>query len=203
MKKIDYRIIIGSALILGGGLMLLDNLGVLQGATGYFWAIVFLAAALALLYFFFTDVNKWWYAIPGFALAGAAVSSLIDEHLGWDGAMFLGGMGLGFLVAFFRKRDQWWTIIPGGILLTLATTSSLTEVYQLADTGGVFFIGLGITFLLVGILAKMMWAYIPAAILLVLGFFLGTPFVGWLEYGWIAALLLGGILLIIGAMRKN
>jgi hypothetical protein len=67
----------------------------------------------------------------------------------------------------------------------------------------VFFVGLGLTFLLVALLAKMKWAFIPAAVLLLLGFFLGTPFVGIMEYAWISLLLIAGIVLVISAVRSN
>ena len=67
--------------------------------------------------------------------------------------------------------------------------------------------GLGITFLLVALLAKMKWAYIPAAVLLLLGFFLtfflGTPFTGVMEYAWIGLLLVMGVVLVISALRSN
>jgi hypothetical protein len=66
----------------------------------------------------------------------------------------------------------------------------------------VFFVGLGLTFILVGLLAKMNWAFIPAAVLLLLGFFLGTPFVGVMEYIWIGVLLVAGGVLVISAVHK-
>jgi hypothetical protein len=67
----------------------------------------------------------------------------------------------------------------------------------------VFFVGLGLTFLLVALLAKMKWAFIPAAVLLLLGFFLGTPFVGVLEFAWIGILLIAGIVLVVSAIKSN
>jgi hypothetical protein len=48
----------------------------------------------------------------------------------------------------------------------------------------------------------MKWAYIPAAVLLLLGFFVGTPFVGVMEYVWIGILLVGGAILVASAFRK-
>jgi predicted Kef-type K+ transport protein len=87
--------------------------------------------------------------------------------------------------------------------LTLGFTSALTEAYNIADTGGVFLVGLGLTFLLVALLAKMKWAFIPAAVLLLLGFFVGTPFEGVLSYIWIGLLLLAGIALVVSAIRSK
>ncbi|MCX6036080.1 MAG: hypothetical protein NTV38_14095 [Chloroflexi bacterium] len=203
MKRFDYRILIGAALILGGILMLLDKTGVLKGATNFFWAGLLAIGAGIFLFWFFSDRSKWWAAIPGFTLAGMAASTLLLDRIGWGGLAFLGGIGVGFWAVYLRQPAQWWAIIPGGVLLTLGFTSALTEVFNIGETGGVFFIGLGLTFLLVALLAKMKWAFIPAAVLLLLGFFLGTPFVGVLEYAWISILLIAGIVLVISAARSN
>ncbi len=203
MKRFDYRILIGAALILGGILMLLDKTGVLKGATDFFWAGVLAIGAGIFLFWFFSDRSKWWAAIPGFALAGMAASTLLLDKLGWGGLAFLGGIGIGFWAVYARQPSRWWAIIPGGVLLSLGFTSALTEAFNVVETGGVFFVGLGLTFLLVALLAKMKWAFIPAAVLLLLGFFLGTPFVGVLEYAWIGVLLIAGIVLVISAVRTD
>jgi len=203
MKRFDYRVLIGAALILGGILMLLDKTGVLTGATDFFWAGLLAIGAGIFLFWFFSDRSKWWAAIPGFTLAGMAASTLLLNRIGWGGLAFLGGIGVGFWAVYVRQPSQWWAIIPGGVLLTLGFTSALTEAFNIAETGGVFFVGLGLTFLLVALLAKMKWAFIPAAVLLLLGFFLGTPFVGVMEYGWISILLIAGIVLVISAARSN
>jgi hypothetical protein len=110
---------------------------------------------------------------------------------------------VGFWAVYFRQPSQWWAIIPGGVLITLGLTSALTEAFNITETGGVFFVGLGLTFLLVALLAKMKWAFIPAAVLLLLGFFLGTPFEGVLQYVWIGILLIAGIVLVISAVRSK
>jgi hypothetical protein len=55
----------------------------------------------------------------------------------------------------------------------------------------------------VALLAKMKWAFIPAAVLLLLGFFLGVPFVGVMGYIWIGILILAGAILIISALRPK
>ena len=203
MKRFDYRILIGAALILGGILMLLDRTGILKGATDLFWAGILAAGAAIFLFWFFSDRSKWWAAIPGFTLAGMAASSLLLDRIGWGGLAFLGGIGLGFWAIYFAKRERWWAIIPGGVLLTLGITSVMTDAYGVMNSGGVFFVGLGITFVLVALLAKMRWAFIPAAVLLLLGFFLGTPFVGVLDYIWIAVLLVAGAILVVSAFRSK
>ncbi len=202
MKRFDYRILVGAALILGGILMLLDKAGVLKGATDFFWSGLLAIGAGIFLFWFFSDRSKWWAAIPGFTLAGMAASALLLDKIGWGGLAFLGGIGVGFWAVYLRQPAQWWAIIPGGVLLTLGFTSALTEAFNIGETGGVFFVGLGLTFLLVALLAKMKWAFIPAAVLLLLGFFLGTPFIGIMEYVWIGVLLVSGVILVISAIRN-
>jgi hypothetical protein len=204
MKRFDYRILIGGILIVFGILMLLDQTNILKGASGLFWAAILAIGAVYFLYRFFADRSWWWAAIPGFTLVGMSASALLLDRLGWGGLAFLGGMGAGFWAVYFRRRDHWWAIIPGGVLLTLGFSSALTEAYNIGDTGGVFFVGLGLTFLLVAMLARMKWAFIPAAILLILGFFLGTPFTGIFSYAWIGVLLAAGVALVVSAVvSKN
>jgi hypothetical protein len=203
LKRFDYRILIGAALILGGTLMLLDRTGVLQGATDFFWAGVLAFGAAIFLYWFFSDRSKWWAAIPGFTLAGMAASTLLLDRLGWGGLAFLGSIGAGFWAIYLSDRSRWWAIIPGGVLVTLGFTSVMTDVFGLFDSGGVFFVGLGITFMLVAVLAKMKWAYIPAAVLLLLGFFVGTPFIGAMEFIWIGILLVAGAALVISSFTSK
>ncbi len=203
MKRIDLRLLLGVLLLIGGVLMLLDTTGILRGAGGYFWAGLVALAAGVFLYYYFADRSKWWAAIPGFTLAGLAASAVLPDRLGLDGLAFLGGIGLGFLAVYASGRHQWWALIPGGVLLTLAAVSAMTEHYEVQETGGVFFVGLGLTFVLVAVLANMRWAYIPAGVLLIIGILLGTPFVGILEYVWIGLLLLGGLALVISAVVQK
>jgi hypothetical protein len=202
MKRFDYRILVGAGLILFGILLLLNQTGIMKGGIDLFWAGVLAIGAAIFLFWFFSDRSKWWAAIPGFTLAGMAASSLLLDRIGWGGLAFLGGIGVGFWAVYFSGRGRWWAIIPGGVLLTLGITSVMGEAYGAMNSGGVFFFGLGLTFVLVALLAKMKWAFIPAAVLLLLGLFLGTPFVGVMEYIWIGILLVAGAILVISALRK-
>jgi hypothetical protein len=203
MKRFDYRVLVGAVLILFGILMLLDRSGILKGAMAYIWSGVLVIGAGIFLYWFFSDTNKWWAAIPGFTLLGMAASSLLLDKIGWGGFAFLGGIGLGFWAIYLVRREMWWPIIPGGVLVTLGATSALSSVYGVLDTGGIFLVGLGITFLLVALLAGRRWAYIPASILLLVGFFVGTPFQGILEYVWIGILLAVGIIMVVTTLIRK
>jgi len=93
MKRFDYQILVGAALILGGILLLLDQTGILKGAIALLWAGVLAIGAAICLFWFFSDRSKWWAAIPGFSLAGMAASSLLLNRTGWGGLALLGGIG--------------------------------------------------------------------------------------------------------------
>lgn len=203
MKRIDFRILLGVLLIFGSILGFLELQGILSDASSFFWAIVFGAAALVFLYIFFTRREHWWAAIPGFTLAGLAAASFLPTGLGWDGLAFLGGIGLGFWAVYISGRDRWWAIIPGGILLTLGAVSALSEKFGIIETGGIFFMGLGLTFLLVAILSSQRWAYIPSVALLLVGLLVDTQYASALQYAWIAVLLVAGGLMIFQALRKK
>jgi len=175
MKRIDPRIVIGTLLILAGGLGFLEAFGILRDASDVFWGIIFLLGGGAFLALFaggYTS-GQWWAVIPGLVLAGIGVLILLPDSLdNLGGAVFLGAIGLSFWLVYLSGRDRWWAIIPGGVLITLAAVSALPSNFEGADSGGVFFLGLALTFLLVALLAGMRWAYWPAAVLGVLGGFL-------------------------------
>jgi hypothetical protein len=204
MNRWSVRVWIGAALILLGLLMLLERFGLFQGVTNLFWGLIFLAGGAWFLVRFATHTrSEWWAAIPGFALLGLAADSLLTGLLGsWSGFFFLGAIGLGFFAVYFSGRRRWWAIIPGGVLLTLGLVSVLGDAFGVQETGGLFLMGLGLTFLLVAVLASLSWAWIPGIILLVIGAFIGTPFGGTLNYAWPIALIAGGLLLILQFVRR-
>jgi len=176
MKRFDPRIVIGSLLILAGGLGFLQAFGFLRNASDIFWGLIFLAAGGIFLFMFAGGFasGQWWAAIPGLVLAGIGVLILLPDSLdNLGGAVFLGAIGLSFWLIYLSGRERWWAIIPGGVLLTLALVSALPErIFGGEDTGGIFFLGLALTFLLVALLANMRWAYWPAGALGVFGAFL-------------------------------
>jgi hypothetical protein len=203
MKRIDFRIVIGVLLILASILGFLDKFEIIQSGWDLFWGVILGAAGIAFLYVFATNRQQWWAAIPGFTLLGMSASAFLLERLGWGGLAFLGGIGLGFWAVYLTGRERWWAIIPGGVLLTLGATSALSQAFRIQDTGSVFFIGLGLTFLLVAVLARQKWGYIPAIILIVAGALVDTAFEGSLDFVWIAALFLGGAALIWQYIRSK
>lgn len=212
LRRVDFRSLFGAGLVLLGGLMLLEKFGILRGASSLFWgAALWVGAAYFFYVFAQSPQGRWWAIIPAMALlgmGGSAILPLVFSGLG--GGVFLGALGVAFLIVYLTDRSRWWGLIPGGVLLTLAVISVVDEApaFRALDSGSLFFLGLGLTFLLVALLpnpsGSMQWAYIPAVVLLLMGAFLGSSATaGLADYVWPVALILAGLLVVFGFFYKR
>ncbi|MCZ7552840.1 MAG: hypothetical protein B6D39_02500 [Anaerolineae bacterium UTCFX2] len=177
MKIFESRFLWGGLLILAGLLFLVDNLGIVK-LGDLFWLILFIAAGAFFLSMFFQHRSNWWALIPGITLLSLGALTLINRlapAVGalWGGLIVLGGIGISFIAVYLAERENWWAVIPGGVLLTLALVAGLDARNPSTRTAGIFFLGLGLTFVVLAILptpqGEMRWAWIPAGILLLAG----------------------------------
>lgn len=202
MKRINFNVVAGALLVVLGVLMLLENLQIIPRATSMFWGALFVLGGGTFLYFMAGNTRtRWWAVIPGLTLLGLGLENFLPEAWGnLGGALFLGSLGLSFFVIYLTDRERWWGIIPGGVLATLAVIAGVDSAGM--DSGSLLFVGLGLTFLLVGILptpaGRMNWAFIPGVILILLGAFLGSEALsGIMFYIVPAALVFAGVVFII------
>jgi hypothetical protein len=182
--------------LIGGVLALLQSMGVLDGATDIFWGSILIAAGLVSLAMI--PGGYWWAAFPGFALLAVGTLIFLPESLeDFGGALFLGGLGLGFWLAYLTDRtERWWSLIPAGVLTTLALIPLVPERFEGVEAGGLLFLGLAVTFLLVALLARMKWAYWPALALGILGLLISASFFQIVNTLWALMLIgAGGLLL--------
>ncbi len=200
----------GIVLILAGVLFLLQNLGILPagslfigGVLGFF-GLLFLSAYVG-------DRQHWWALIPGIILLGLASLIVMDAFFpaaasAWGGSVFLGGIGLSFWAVYLARREHWWAIIPGGVVTTLAVVAGLGSNVDGNLSGAAFFLGLGLTFLLVALLpnpaGKMTWAYIPGFILLGMGVMMLVFTANLAAYVLPAVAILFGVVLLVRALRS-
>ena len=195
LKRFDARIVVGLILLLGGVVLLLQTMGVLDNAQGLFWGGLLIVAGLAFLVLLFG--GNWWAAFPGMVLLALGVSALLPERLeDFSGMAFLVGIGLSFWIVYFMDRSRWWALIPAGILTTLGIMTVLPDRVGNWETGGFFFLGMSLTFALVGLLAGMRWAYWPAAVLGVMGVLITASLMSIANYLWAAALIVIGAYMI-------
>jgi hypothetical protein len=188
----------------------LISLGVLilfSDALGDLGGAVFLGGiALSFWYVYLTNRNeRWWAIIPAGVLTALSLlivaSAQFEEY---SGAIVLGGIGLTFFFVYLTDRaERWWALIPGGVLVTLAGVTIAAEKFGEFQTAGFFFFGLALTFLLVAILARMSWAYWPAAALGIMGFLGIASLLEFANYVWAIALIVAGGFLLLRYFKQQ
>jgi hypothetical protein len=208
MKALEWRIVAGLLLVFAGMLLLFQTFGILTFVWEVAWAAIFAVGGVYFMWTFLGRPNQWWAVIPGMALLGIAVLiglSIVGLDGPFGGAVFLGALSVAFWLVYLRSRENWWAIIPGGVLLTLAIVAGLGEVMPWMETGGLFFLGMALTFALVYFLPtreeRMTWALIPAGVLLVIGLIVIVATSTVLSFLWPVALILVGAYLVYRALR--
>lgn len=206
-SKGGMSLILGALLIATGVIFLLNNFESITLDRELLMGPLFGLGGLIFLLVFMINTDDWWALIPGMALISLGLIIFMgqsDFENGWVGALFLGMLGLAFLLVYIFHPVHWWAIIPSGALFTLSSVSLLPNKGALS--GGVFFLGIALTFWLVYILPKpvgrLVWALFPSGILFVLGilFLLGSTSL--IAYFWPAALLAVGCGILAYALRK-
>jgi hypothetical protein len=208
-KSFWLSVISGIMLVAAGVIFLLVNFDLITLDWELLIGPLFGIGGLVFLIVFILNTDDWWALIPAFVLFGIGGSIFIDLTLGssaekWIGLVFLGLLGFGFLLIYIFHSEQWWAVIPGGVLLTLAGVSLVSENDLLS--GGLFFLGMALTFGLIYILpkpsGKSKWALYPAAILLTIGVFITLGAVDVMNYVLPLALLIGGGYIIYRSLKK-
>jgi hypothetical protein len=208
-RWLQSRVLWGIVLILGGVVFLLQNFGIYDFGD-IFWALIFAVAGIFFLSFFAADRMAWWSLIPGFFLLSLGVLIGSERLLpglndSVRGAIVLGGLAVGFLAVYLVDRSNWWAIIPGGVMLTLTLIVAVEAFQSGLETGGLLFLGIGLTFALVAIMpnpnGEMKWAWIPAGIMGLMGLLILAASESFFGYLWPLALILVGLFMILRTFR--
>jgi hypothetical protein len=211
MRRDSGATVLGVLLILGGLFFLLMNFGILPELGALMIALLFAAGGAAFLLVFLTNSERWWALFPGFTLLGIAsiiaLSTLFPQFNGpWLGALFLGGLSVAFWIVYLTHPENWWAVIPGGVLMTLAFVAGLADTMG-AASGGIFFIGLGLTFGLVYVLptpsGRMTWAIWPAGACLLMGILLSFMLTGLLNIAFPLALIVAGVFVLVRYLHRR
>jgi hypothetical protein len=212
MKLLSSRLLWGLVLVVGGVLLLLDTFGIFKGGA-LFWTIVSGVAGVLFLSLYISNHDNWWALIPGIIFLAVAATIGLDSFLpgfsdtNLGGTIILGGIALSFLLVYLAERGNWWAIIPAGVMTTIALVAVLDTNTSSLASGGIFFLGLGITFALVAILptsvGKMRWAWIPAGILGLMGVLILIAAEDLINYIWPLAIILAGIVLVARSINRK
>lgn len=212
MKVLSSRLFWGVMLVLGGILLLLDTFDIFRGGA-LFWTIIGAIAGILFLSLFINNRDHWWALIPGTIFIAISATIGLDTFMpgfsdtNLDGPILLGGIALSFLFVYIAERSYWWAIIPAGVMATIAIVAVLDSSTTGAASGGIFFLGLGLTFALVAVLPtntnQMRWAWIPAGILGLMGILILLAAEDLINYIWPSALILVGILMVGRSLRRK
>lgn len=181
-RWLESRLFWGALLIIGGVLLLLQNIFGLE-LGGLFWTVAFGLGGLFFLSIFLSNRENWWALIPGMTLIGIGLtigSGYLPPPLGdvLGGTFVLGAIGLSFLLIFLFNRDFWWAMIPAGVLLTLAIVIGLEGFISDLGFVSLFFLGMSLTFAIVAMLpvkeGNLKWAWVPAGVLFAFGLIFGV-----------------------------
>ncbi len=180
--------------------------------------LVLLLIALPFLVVYLRNRTRRWALIVFGVLAVIsiipALAAGVNQDFVGSAVMFL--FAVAFFVVFFTNQQRWWALIPAGIfatlgVVTLLTPASMVEVFGGEPfagqvSGAVFFLGVGLTFLVLWLrraIAPTAWAIYPAAALGVLA--LITLIVGQAgnEVTLPVLLIAGGALILYLAYRRR
>lgn len=171
MKPKLANLFFSLALILGGGVLLAQNLGYIRPNSPQVWAWFF--GGLSLLFFvtyFLSGLRQWGWLFP--ALIGASLALVIAfTAQGFDspalGSAILASVALPFFAAFAVDfRRNWWALIPGFILAMIAFIPLIQNRVAGELIGSMVLFSLAVPFLLIFLLnPQRRWALIPALVL--------------------------------------
>lgn len=211
MKWSILRVLWGLLLILAGILFLLNSIGTIT-IGDFQWAIILGIGGLAFLSVFIADRNHWWALFPAFGLLIGGTIIFLENALPaypdeLGGAIAMAGIGLAFLLIFVSNIANWWALIPAGVLFSSAAALFMSTYSPGLETGGIFLIGLGLTFGVIGLIptkqGRMRWAFIPALVLLVIGFLLLITSFNLMGLIWPLGLIALGVLIIYYVIRAR
>jgi len=210
MKLLTSKVFWGLVLVVGGLILLLESMGILEGSEA-FWMEAFAVAGVLFLVALLSNRGTWWAAIPGLSLLGIALGLGLDTFTNVSGevigAVILGGIGLGFIFVYLLQPLNWWAIIPGGVLVTLAIVAGIEGSDSGPISGAIFFAGMGLTFVLVALLpnkvGRMTWAWIPGGILLLLAILVLSGIESLINYIWPAVLIAAGVYFLLRTVIKR
>lgn len=204
----------GALLIAAGIIWLVDETSSVS-ITPVAFAALFAVAGLGFAVEFVRQPASWWAAIPAGAFIGLGAliafvtgTTAADE---WGASMLLGGTGLGFAAVWMRHRTHWWALVPAAVLFGVAIIVASVPIMKRGEDIAIVVLALlaagCVAFALIPIRGRrMLWALVPAGVLLVVAGFLTRNAIEVLEpYNWVSAavLLVLGLLVVVRSLSRR
>ncbi len=177
---VTWRTLVGGALVLGGGLLLLDQLF----HFGWLAPLSVFASGLFILVGGFRNRTKG-YVIAGSLIVGlglgiAGAFDLAAIHAGAQRIgfiLFCAGIGFGLVIIFLQRSFDslvWWPIIPLAILISAGVCLLVTSA-GILDFVLYLSIGLGLAFLEIGLSRQWIGFIIPGCLVVSIGLGIYLP----------------------------
>ena len=176
MVNRTINLLLGVLLLLAGGLILAQNLGIIPEFTSNVWILGF--AGLSILFFgayFASGLKSWPWLFPACILGGLGMTVALGEA-GIENAIVAAPLMLGcalpFLGAYLVDRPRnWWALIPGWVLLVITLLLVLVDSVSGELVAALVLLSIAVPFLVIYVLDRTKkWALIPAFVLAAVGF---------------------------------
>ena len=177
MKAKSFSIFWGLLLVLGGGLLLVRELGYKWELSSQFWIAAFAGAgAFFLVIYFLHGVQHWGWLFPASIFAALALTIALSEagvHGSVTGAPIVASVALPFVVAFLLDTaKRGWALIPAWVMASLTLIVLLTDSVGDDVVGALVIWSVALPFLLAFLLnRRRSWALIVAVVLGISGLF--------------------------------
>lgn len=182
MKLRKRNLTIGYLFIIGGILLLLNNLDLIYFDSDLLWGLAFITLGVAFLITYYRSSPKVGILIVGFTCLVIGVSIFLstirtipDELIG---TLFLWSFSGIFITIHFQKSEYWWAIIPGGLLFVIGGIVLLEAFHLITDERlwFVFFSGTSLIFWYLFLIKneknRLGWAKYPAITITIFSFFI-------------------------------
>jgi hypothetical protein len=151
-------------------------------------------------------VKSWGWLFPVGIFAAlsflmAMVANGVDNPA-MTAPLFI-GIGLPFVVAYFLDREKnWWALIPAGVMSFLTLVMLAVDNVSGEWIGSGFLFILALTFFLVYLNRRALWAAITAYVLFVLGFMPLLSITAYVEFSGVVVFLAIGLPFLFVYLRS-